>query len=71
MFWKIFAREVIPEVIATVSLLIGVILLFTVPFHFLWNWLIPEIFGLKEITIWQSCGLLFLSSLLFKNGNIK
>lgn len=32
----------------------------------LWNHLMPEIFGLKEITFWQAIGLLILSKLLVK-----
>ena len=32
----------------------------------LWNWLMPDIFGLKLITYWQAWGLLLLSSILFK-----
>jgi hypothetical protein len=32
----------------------------------LWNWLMPDIFGLKQITYWQAWGLFILSSLLFK-----
>jgi hypothetical protein len=34
----------------------------------LWNWLMPEIFGLKEVTYWQAWGLMILSWILFK-GN--
>jgi hypothetical protein len=30
----------------------------------LWNWLMPELFGWKTITFWQTLGLLFLSRLL-------
>lgn len=37
------------------------------PFMLLWNWLMPEIFGLCTLTFWQSCGLLVLSGLLFKS----
>lgn len=33
----------------------------------LWNWLIPDIFGLKPLNYWQAWGLLILSSILFKN----
>jgi hypothetical protein len=33
----------------------------------LWNWLMPEIFGLKQLTYWQAWGLLILSSILFKD----
>lgn len=33
----------------------------------LWNWLMPEIFGLSRITYWQAWGLFLLFSILFKN----
>ena len=33
----------------------------------LWNWLMPAIFGLPVITFWQAVGLLVLSHLLFKS----
>ncbi|HKR60652.1 MAG TPA: hypothetical protein VJS64_13105 [Pyrinomonadaceae bacterium] len=31
----------------------------------LWNWLVPMLFGLREITFWQALGLLALCRLLF------
>lgn len=31
----------------------------------LWNWLLPELFGLPEITFWQALGVFVLSKLLF------
>src|SRR4051812_33084577 len=31
----------------------------------LWNWLLPQIFGLREITFWQALGILLLSRILF------
>lgn len=31
----------------------------------LWNWLMPELFGLPQITFWQSAGLLLLCKILF------
>ncbi|MDE1175067.1 MAG: hypothetical protein PW789_00490 [Edaphobacter sp.] len=31
----------------------------------LWNVLMPEIFGLRTLTFWQSLGLLVLTKLLF------
>jgi hypothetical protein len=33
--------------------------------HYLWNWLMPNLFGLQPITFWQAVGLLALSWLLF------
>jgi hypothetical protein len=31
----------------------------------LWNWLMPPIFGLREVTFWQAFGLLALCRVLF------
>jgi hypothetical protein len=32
----------------------------------LWNWLMPDIFGLKRLTYWQAWGMLILCTILFK-----
>ena len=32
----------------------------------LWNWLMPEIFGLKRLDYWKAWGLLALCTILFK-----
>jgi hypothetical protein len=37
----------------------------------LWDWLMPHLFGLKEITLFQAWGLNFLCGLLFKSHNTK
>ena len=34
----------------------------------LWNWLLPTLFGLRQITFWQALGLLALSRILFGGG---
>lgn len=31
----------------------------------LWNWLLPSLFGLRQITFWQALGILVLSRILF------
>jgi len=31
----------------------------------LWNWLLPDLFALKEITYWQAFGIVILAKLLF------
>lgn len=41
------------------------VLAFSVIVRLLWNWLMPEIFGLRAITYLQAIGLLLLSRLLF------
>lgn len=39
-----------------------------VPVMLLWDWLMPTLFGLKEITLMQAWGLTLLCSLLFKSN---
>ena len=33
----------------------------------LWNWLLPSLFGWREITFWQAVGILALCRILFGN----
>jgi hypothetical protein len=33
----------------------------------LWNWLMPELFGVRSITYWQALGVWLLGRLLFGN----
>jgi hypothetical protein len=44
----------------------GLALLFGLILMWLWNWLMPEIFGLPTIGFWQAWGLVLLSHILFK-----
>jgi hypothetical protein len=44
---------------------IGLVFLFGWILMLLWNWLMPDIFGLKRIGYWQAWGLLLLSCILF------
>jgi len=34
----------------------------------LWNWLMPTIFGLPTLTYWQAWGIVILFHILFKGG---
>lgn len=43
----------------------GLVILFGFILMWLWNWLMPELFGLATITYWQALGLCFLSKILF------
>lgn len=36
-----------------------------IPTYYLWNWLMPTLFGLGCVTFWQALGLNMLSSILF------
>jgi len=45
-------------------------LVFALPVMWLWNWLMPMIFGLIKLTLVQSLGLNILCGILFK-GNVR
>ena len=48
-----------------VTIALAFILIFGLLIQLLWNWLMPDIFGLRNITYLQAVGLLILSRLLF------
>ena len=49
--------------------LVGLVMLIMgLPVMWLWNWLMPEIFGLKTITFWQAIGLQFLFYILLPSS---
>lgn len=60
--------EVIGWIVLVVLAVIGLSLLFTLPTYLLWNWLMPAIFNLKRITLWQALGLNLLAGLLFRSS---
>lgn len=65
-------RSKLAKTVAIVSgfVVLGVFLVFLFGYvvMLLWNWLMPEIFGLTEVTYWQALGILLLSKLIFGFG---
>ena len=43
--------------------------IFGIPIMFLWNWLIPDLFNIGEISYWQAIGLYYLFGLLVRPFN--
>ena len=60
--------EVFLKVVGSVAVLFGIALFLAVPTMLLWDWLMPTLFGLKNITLLQAWGINFLSGILFKNS---
>ncbi len=61
--------KIIASLIALLIIVViagGLSLLVGFPLMLLWNWLMPVIFGLPVIGFWQSVGMFFLSSILFR-----
>mgnify|MGYP003307350693 CR=1 FL=1 len=55
-------------VVAAAWTIIAIIIGF--PIKWLWNWIMPNIFGLPEISFWMALGIALLISILF-GGVIK
>ena len=47
---------------------VGIGVVFTFGVMFLWNWLMPLLFGITVVTFWQALGILVLSKILFGSG---
>ena len=62
--------KVVGVILGLVVLLAVIALVLALPTMWLWNWLMPEIFGLKAISFWEALGLNMLCGILFKNGSI-
>lgn len=66
VWWE---KRNIPQKVATIFgfiiLGVGLLFLFGSVVMLLWNWLMPEIFGLKTLSYWQAWGVLALSCILF------
>ncbi len=48
---------------------IGVFLLVGYVLMLLWNWLMPDLFGVPRVDYWQAFGILILAKLLFGFGS--
>ncbi|MFP4364758.1 MAG: hypothetical protein ACLFR1_12930 [Spirochaetia bacterium] len=58
--------KAIPWVILGIAGAALLALIFGLVVMALWNWLMPEIFGLPVISYWQAWGLVLLAHILFK-----
>ncbi len=53
-------------------IIVGLLLLSSIllafPTMWLWNWLMPDIFGVMKIDLYQAMGINFLTNILFKSN---
>ncbi len=61
--------KIIGATIAGIAVAAVIALLFGLLVQFLWNWLMPEIFGLPIINYWQAFGLIILAKIFFGSGH--
>ena len=55
------------KIVQVIGLTVIIMILITFPFMWVWNSIMPDIFGLPTIGIWQSIGLMFLANVLTRN----
>ena len=60
--------KVIGAIVIAIVILLLVAVLFAIPTLLLWNWLMPLLFGLKTITLFQAWGVNVLTGILFKSN---
>ena len=62
----------IEAIILVVGLLLLSAIILAIPTMLLWNWLLPHLFNVPSITLYEAIGINMLSGILFKsNVNIK
>lgn len=66
-FYEILGKMVMALVGFLAIVAVGA-LLTGFPLMWLWNWLMPMLFGLKVLTFWQAWGVSVLCSILFKSS---
>lgn len=63
--------DLIGTVVIVIIVVVVLALILAYPIMLLWNGLMPDIFGLKEITFMQALGLNLLSGFLIKSSSVK
>jgi len=61
--------EILTKILKILFMIILISLILSLPTWLLWNWLMPDIFGLPKINLLQTIGLLLLSNLFFNSSH--
>lgn len=59
--------EVVSKIIIIVAVILAMALLFALPVMWLWNDLMPDLFGLKTIGFWAALKINILTGILFRS----
>lgn len=64
-------KDILIGILAVIIYIVILALVLALPIMLLWNWLMPDIFNLPTINLWQALGLSILSGCLFRDGKSK
>ena len=67
--FKTNIMETLVKILGVIGLVVVVGVLMALPTMWLWNWLMPVIFGLIKIGFWQALGLNLLAIILFQKSS--
>jgi hypothetical protein len=60
------------SLLTVIGLIVLGVMLLGLPLQFLWNWLMPSLFNLRDISFWEAVGLNLMAAILFRpTTNIK
>jgi small-conductance mechanosensitive channel len=54
--------------LGAIALIVLIAFLCALPTMWLWNWLMPALFGLIKINFWKALGINLLCTILFKSS---
>jgi len=57
-------------VVMILTVLGGIAVLTVLPLWLIWNWMIPGLFGVPEISIFEALGLIVMARIIFPSSNI-
>jgi len=61
--------ETLIKFLGFIGMMILMAFIFSLPIMWLWNWLMPTLFGLVEINWLQALGISILTGFLFRTNN--
>ncbi|MEH0153739.1 hypothetical protein V6R21_06295 [Limibacter armeniacum] len=61
-------KDTVLSAFALITSIVVAALIVSLPILFLWNDLMPELFGFKEINFWQALEMGLLAGVLFKSS---
>jgi len=58
--------NIVNIILGATLIILGGLILLGAPLMYLWNWVVPSIFGLRYITFWEAVGLNLVTGILFR-----
>jgi hypothetical protein len=58
--------NIVNIILGLTLIILGGLILLGAPLMYVWNWIVPSIFGLRYITFWEAVGLNLIAGILFR-----